>query len=73
MSERTNIGTAPPLNPDEARALAAGTHGDPFAVLGPQGDGKKFWVTVLAPAAETVQAIIDGEAYELAATAGTGD
>jgi len=41
------------IRPDDARALAAGTHGDPFAVLGPH----EGMVRALMPGADAVTAL----------------
>jgi len=48
--------------------LAAGRHGDPFAVLGPHTDAQgRSWVRALLPLAEQVQALCsDGSVAELA-------
>jgi 1,4-alpha-glucan branching enzyme len=41
-----------PLDPGEARAIAEGRHGDPFAVLGPQKRPGGWLVTAFVPGAE---------------------
>lgn len=53
------------LAPDLAR-IVAGTHDDPFAVLGPHGTGDRRMVTVFQPGAEALAALPDcGDAVTL--------
>ena len=49
--------TVTTLDPAEARALVEGTHGDPFAVLGPHAAGKGHLLRVCLPGAIGVEAI----------------
>ncbi len=51
--------SAPPplLAADIAAALAAGDHGDPFAVLGPHDVGKETRIAVVLPGAESIEAV----------------
>ncbi|MEE3500086.1 1,4-alpha-glucan branching protein GlgB [Acidiphilium acidophilum] len=47
-------------------ALANGTHGDPFAILGPHRDGEETSVTTFQPGAGSVTLLADG--HEIAMT-----
>ncbi|MGD9659422.1 MAG: 1,4-alpha-glucan branching enzyme, partial [Methylocystis sp.] len=51
---------------DAVAALVAGRHGDPFAILGPHKCARGVSIRVMAPAAESVEAI-DGNGRVLAA------
>lgn len=53
------------LAPDDARALVAGTHPDPFTVLGPTSDGAHLVVHI--PYAAGVSAVNDTDEVELTA------
>ncbi len=58
------------LHPDEARAIAGGTHGDPFAALGMQEGGA---VRVYHPDAEAVSAVDPDTGATLADLSPSGD
>ena len=53
------------INPEEARAVAHGAHGDPFAVLGPHKIGRFRLVRAFDPGAETLSAVTGGKTYPL--------
>ncbi|MCR9087456.1 MAG: 1,4-alpha-glucan branching protein GlgB [Rhodobacteraceae bacterium] len=57
------------LDPAAAASIAAGTHGDPFAVLGPHPFGERMLLTVFEPGADTVSALVDGAPHALAQVA----
>ncbi len=48
---------APPIDPDAARAIALGDHGDPFAVLGLHEVDGALAIRAFAPGAESVEAV----------------
>lgn len=50
---------------DVARALEYGTHGDPFAVLGPHRVGEKLLLTAIHPNAASLAAVIGEQEYPL--------
>ncbi|WP_404713315.1 1,4-alpha-glucan branching protein GlgB [Sphingomonas sp. MMS24-J13] len=51
------------MNPGEADAIVAATHGDPFAVLGVHDEGKGLVARCFIPGAEAVEAFtLDGKA-----------
>jgi 1,4-alpha-glucan branching enzyme len=51
------------VKPGEAEAIVAGTHGDPFAVLGVHRDGERLVARCFIPGAEAVEAFtLDGKA-----------
>ena len=59
------------MKPGEAEAIVAGTHGDPFAVLGVHRDGKTIVARCYIPGAESVEAFtLDGESLGALASAG---
>ncbi|MDF0489761.1 1,4-alpha-glucan branching protein GlgB [Sphingomonas sp. H39-1-10] len=59
------------MKPGEAEAIVAGTHGDPFAVLGVHRDGKAIVARCYIPGAESVEAFTpDGTALGALASAG---
>ncbi len=61
------------LTPHEIDALRRGTHGDPFAVLGPHaGPDGRTWVRALLPGAASVAAVTDGGQAELRCMHGDG-
>ncbi len=47
-----------PIDPDAARAIAEGRHGDPFAVLGLHRRGAKWVVTGFDPGAEAMTVLV---------------
>ena len=49
----------PLIHPDEARAIAEGSHGDPFAVLGLHARQGGFVVTAFVPGAERLVVLAD--------------
>ena len=53
------------IDPAEARALCHGTHGDPFAVLGPHQLGRARVVRALDPGAERLFAVVGSKAHPL--------
>ncbi|GAB4382069.1 1,4-alpha-glucan branching protein GlgB [Albidovulum sp.] len=55
------------LDPATAEAILGGAMSDPFAVLGPHRDGRRWRVTVLLPGAESVE-VLDGATGKPAAT-----
>ena len=57
MGETDSHTATPPMTEEDARAIAAGRHPDPFAVLGPHQVGGRRIVRVFDPAAETMAAI----------------
>lgn len=65
----TTPGPGATLDAAAARAIAAGTHGDPFAVLGPHPFGERLFLTVFEPDAAQVSAIADGRRVPLTAVA----
>jgi len=59
------------VKPGEAEAIVAGTHGDPFAVLGVHRDGKAIVARCYIPGAESVDAFtLDGAPLGELASAG---
>ncbi|RZF64168.1 1,4-alpha-glucan branching protein GlgB [Sphingomonas populi] len=59
------------MKPGEAEAIVAGTHGDPFAVLGVHRDGKAIVARCYIPGAESVAAFtLDGAPLGDLASAG---
>ena len=47
-----------PIDPDAARAIAEGRHGDPFAVLGLHRRGAAWVVTGFDPGAEAMTVLV---------------
>ena len=56
--------TARQIDHATLRAIVEGRHGDPFAVLGPHGDGKAATVTAFVPGAERLW-VLTGDGAEL--------
>ncbi|MBV0911758.1 1,4-alpha-glucan branching protein GlgB [Anianabacter salinae] len=52
---------AVPVNPEAARAIAAGAHGDPFSVLGPHRVGRSKIVRAFVPDATAMTLIAGGK------------
>ena len=61
MTERA----AAPVSAQDAARLAAGTHDDAFALLGPHKHGGDTWITVIDPGADTLVAVIGKKTYPL--------
>ena len=60
------------MRPGEAEAIVAGTHGDPFAVLGVHREGKTIVARCYIPGAQTVAAFtLDGKPIGELASAGS--
>ncbi len=57
--------TPSPVDTGTAHALADGSHGDPFAVLGPHRHGRSRWVTAIDPGADRLFAVVGRKAHEL--------
>lgn len=67
MTQNLNL---PALSLDVAQAIAAGTHGDPFSVLGQQDVEGGVRLTVFRPNATTVTALTEAGAVDLQPVAG---
>jgi len=66
MTQKGNVPDAdtrvPHLSADEAEAIASGTHGNPFSVLGVQEIDGGFVARAFVPGADTVNALtLDGQ------------
>jgi 1,4-alpha-glucan branching enzyme len=61
----TGPGNTDIVSPENAKRISAGTHDDPFSVLGPHKVGRRTCVVAFDPGAETMQAVIAGKAYDL--------
>ncbi len=55
----------PPLDPGAVSRLLAGSHDDPFSVLGPHRHGEQTWVTALDPGAEEMAAVVGRKEFPL--------
>ncbi len=58
------------LSEGDVAALNAGSHPDPFSVLGPQKLGGKRWITTFQPDAVAVRAVVGGVETPLSRVAG---
>ena len=54
-----------PLDAENAAMLNAGTHSDPFSVLGPHKQGRATWLTALDQGADRLDAIVGTKVYPL--------
>ncbi len=61
----TDQNAAAPVSTQDAARLSAGTHEDPFAILGPHPHGKETWVTAIDPGADTLAVVIGKKAHQL--------
>ena len=59
----------PPVEAGAARAIADGSHGDPFSVLGPHQKGKRWTVTAFVPGADRLT-VLAGTEVEATAVPG---
>lgn len=66
MVKRPTAPESPAIPPEDARAVEAGSHGDPFAVLGPHARGGTVQVTAFVPGAEALFAVQGGAETALA-------
>ncbi len=58
--------TAAPVSAEDAARLAAGTHDDPFALLGPHKHGRDTWLTAIDPGADSLVVVVGAKTYPLA-------
>ncbi len=63
----TTVTYTPTFNAATAEALLTGTMSDPFSVLGPHKNGRRWSVTVLLPGAQSVD-VLDGKTGKREAT-----
>ena len=63
----TNSTYEPPFDANTAEALLNGTMSDPFSVLGPHKNGRRYSVTTLMPSAQSVE-VLDGKTGKVEAT-----
>ncbi|MBF9059513.1 1,4-alpha-glucan branching protein GlgB [Rhodobacterales bacterium HKCCSP123] len=70
MSPGPDTASAAHPPPGEAARILAGTHDDPFAVLGPHGSGSARHVTVFDPGAAGMTALAGDSAHPLSPVAG---
>ena len=77
MTQKGNVPDAdnkvPHLSVEEAEAIASGTHGNPFSVLGVQESDGSFFARAFVPGADSLQALtLDGQTAGQLATSSVG-
>ncbi|WP_339761332.1 1,4-alpha-glucan branching protein GlgB [uncultured Hoeflea sp.] len=77
MTQKGNVPDAdnkvPHLSVEEAEAIASGTHGNPFSVLGVQESDGSFFARAFVPGADSLQALtLDGRPAGQLATGSVG-